>query len=110
MRFVHEIPLSFVTKNTNVDQLTSELIEKNRNYLNPKVVSQNQVKRLVERLVRHMAGGNNKENAQLDNNSNKNKGFSLMQQVPAKKNQVMNDQNSNGRKLQPLEMSPTESE
>ena len=39
MHFVHEIPLSFVTKQTNVDLVTSDMFEKHKNYLNPKVVS-----------------------------------------------------------------------
>ncbi len=37
--FVHEIPLSFVNKGTNVDEVTKEIVEKNKFYLNPKVVS-----------------------------------------------------------------------
>lgn len=36
--FVHEIPLSFVTKGSDVDTVTKEIFDKNRFYLNPKVV------------------------------------------------------------------------
>lgn len=39
--FVHEIPLSFVSKFSNIESVTKELIEKNNFYLNPNVVSQN---------------------------------------------------------------------
>lgn len=44
-------------------------------FLNPKVVSVNQVKRLIERLVRTLNNGTyqeDKENSQLDNNTSKN--------------------------------------
>ena len=37
--FVHEIPLSFVTKTSNIEQMTKEMFEKHALYLNPKVVS-----------------------------------------------------------------------
>ncbi len=37
--FVHEIPLSFVNKTTNIDSVTSDIFEKNKPYLNPKIVS-----------------------------------------------------------------------
>jgi hypothetical protein len=37
--FVHEIPLSFIGKGTNVDQVARELVDKNKFYLNPKIVS-----------------------------------------------------------------------
>jgi hypothetical protein len=40
MHFVHEIPLSFITKQANIDQVTAEMFEKHKSYLNPKVVSQ----------------------------------------------------------------------
>lgn len=50
--FVYEISLSFVTKNANIDAVTKEIIDKNKMYLNPKVVSVNQVRRLVERMVK----------------------------------------------------------
>jgi hypothetical protein len=53
--FVHEIPLSFVSKGTNVESVTKEIIEKNKFYLNPKVVSSRQVSRLVERLVKQLS-------------------------------------------------------
>ena len=52
--FVHEIPLSFVEKHSDVDQVTNEIFEKNRFYLNPKVVGQHQIRRLIERLVRNI--------------------------------------------------------
>ena len=38
--FVHEIPLQFVTAQTNIDQLTKEMFENHSAYLNPKVVPQ----------------------------------------------------------------------
>jgi hypothetical protein len=50
--FVHEICLSFVTKFTNIEIVTKEVIEKNKFYLNPKVVSANQVRRLIDRLIK----------------------------------------------------------
>ena len=57
MRFVHEIPLAFLNKTTNVDVLVKELFEKNKNYLNPKVVSPNQVKRLIDKLIKTLYSG-----------------------------------------------------
>lgn len=39
--FVHEIPLSFVQKGANIDLTTKEIIDKNKVYLNPKIVSTN---------------------------------------------------------------------
>ena len=52
--FVHEIPLSFVSKVTNADQVTRELFDKHKFYLNPKIVSQAQVRKLIERLVKNL--------------------------------------------------------
>ena len=65
MHFVHEIPLSIVSKTTNAEQFTSDMFEKHKHYLNPKVVSQSQVKRLIDKLIRTLYGGTveNKENA-----------------------------------------------
>jgi hypothetical protein len=37
--FVHEIPLSFITKSSNMDSVVKDIIDKNKFYLNPKVVS-----------------------------------------------------------------------
>lgn len=66
--FVHEIPLSFVTKYSDIDDVTDELLEKYDLYLNPRVVSHNQLRRLVERLVKQLGlieqSNNNKENKQ----------------------------------------------
>ena len=53
--FVHEIPLSFIGKGTHVEQVAKELVEKNKFYLNPKIVSLSQIKRLVERLVKYVS-------------------------------------------------------
>lgn len=53
--FVHEIPLSFVTKYSDIDDVTDQLFEKNSIYLNPRVVSHHQVRRLVDRLVKQLA-------------------------------------------------------
>lgn len=64
---MHEIPLSFISKGSNIDQVTKEVIDINKFYLNPKIVSQNQVRRLIERLVRNLSGGD-KENSQISNN------------------------------------------
>ena len=50
--FVHEISLAFVTSKSNIDMVTKEIIEKNKFYLNPKVVSTGQVRRLIDRLVK----------------------------------------------------------
>ena len=66
--FVHEIPLSFVTKNSNVESVVKEIIEKNKFYLNPKIVSSGQVRRLVERLVKNLQQVEDKENSQIHNN------------------------------------------
>ena len=68
MRFVHEIPLSNVNKSTNVESLTTEMFEKHKHYLNPKIVAPAQVKRLIDKLVRTLYGVSDKENAQIDNN------------------------------------------
>ena len=40
MHFVHEIPLSFVGKGADTENITEEMFEKHKHYLNPKVVSQ----------------------------------------------------------------------
>ena len=61
--FVHEIPLAFVTKYSDIDDVTDELFEKNAIYLNPRVVSHNQVRRLIDRLVKNL-GQVDKENKQ----------------------------------------------
>ena len=63
--FVHEIALSFVTRSSNVDQVCRDLVDKNKMYLNPKVVGYPQIRRLVERLVKQI-GGEDKEN--INNN------------------------------------------
>lgn len=39
--FVHDIPLTFVSKDSNIESVTKELFEQHKFYLNPKVVSQN---------------------------------------------------------------------
>ena len=39
--FVHDISLAFVNKNSNIDNVTMDLIETNKFYLNPKIVSLN---------------------------------------------------------------------
>lgn len=39
MHFVHEIPLSCVNKQTNIEQMTADMFEKHKSYLNPKIVS-----------------------------------------------------------------------
>lgn len=62
MHYVHEIPLSLVNKQTNLDSLTSDMFEKHGSYLNPKIVSKGQIKRLLDKLVRNLYGGD-KENA-----------------------------------------------
>ena len=61
-RLVHEIPLSFINKGTLVDLVSRELVEKNKFYLNPKIVSLTQIKRLVERMVRYVSALEDKEN------------------------------------------------
>lgn len=58
--FVHEIPLSFVTRFSDIDDVTDELFEKYSLYLNPRVVSHNQVRRLVERLVKQLTAADSK--------------------------------------------------
>jgi hypothetical protein len=40
MHLVHEIPLSFITKSSNLETVCSDMFEKHKHYLNPKVVSQ----------------------------------------------------------------------
>ena len=65
---MHEIPLSFVLKGANVDFTTKEIIEKNKVYLNPKIVSTQQVRRLVERLIKFLTLQDDKENYQLSTN------------------------------------------
>ena len=37
--FVHEIPLSFVTKYSDIDDVTDELFEKNALYINSRIVA-----------------------------------------------------------------------
>ena len=63
--FVHEISLSFVTKYSDIDDVTDELFARNNEFLNPRVISHNQVRRLVERLISHLRqtdAAANKEN------------------------------------------------
>lgn len=53
--FVHEIPLAFLSKvgggsNVNIDAIVKEIIEANKQYLNPKIVSDKQVRRLIDRM------------------------------------------------------------
>lgn len=82
--FVHEIPLAFVTKTANVDVVVKEIIEQNKMYLNPKVVSVNQVKRLIERLVKTLNNAaflDDKENSQIDNNTSKNSSMQMLKGV-----------------------------
>lgn len=56
VQLVHEIPLAFVNKTSNLDSLTQDLFEKNKQYLNPKIVSTNQIKRLLSKLVTNLYG------------------------------------------------------
>jgi hypothetical protein len=37
--FVHEISLSFVTKYSDIDDVTDELFERHNEFLNPRVIS-----------------------------------------------------------------------
>jgi len=64
---VHEIPLSFISKGANVESVTKELVDMNKFYLNPKIVSQSQVRRLIERLVKYISQTEDKENESLNN-------------------------------------------
>jgi hypothetical protein len=67
--FVHEIPLTFVTRFSDLDDVTDELFTQYSLYLNPRVVSHNQVRRLIERLVKQLqqleSKSPNKENKVL---------------------------------------------
>ena len=65
---VHEIPLAFLNKTSNIDSVIKDLVDKNKLYLNPKVVSTNQIKRLLSRLVQNTQSPTNKENSQMDTN------------------------------------------
>jgi hypothetical protein len=49
---VHEISLSFVTKYSDIDEATDEVFERNAEFLNPRIISHAQVRRLVERLIK----------------------------------------------------------
>jgi hypothetical protein len=64
--FVHEIPLSFISKGTKVDEVAKDLVEKNKFYLNPKIVSLSQIKRLVERMIKYVSLKEDKENESLN--------------------------------------------
>lgn len=64
--FVHEIPLSFVQRDSNLDLLTKDIFEKHRQFLNPKVVPQTQIRRLLEKFVTTLYG-HNIENIQHQN-------------------------------------------
>lgn len=63
--FVHEIPLTFVSKYSDIDDVTDELFEKFPMYLNVRMVSHHQVRRLVERLVKALGviDAHDKENS-----------------------------------------------
>lgn len=61
--FVHDIPLSFITKYSDTDDVTDDLFDKNPLYLNPRVVSHHQVRRLVDRLIKALGSQQDKENA-----------------------------------------------
>lgn len=67
--FCHDISLSFITKFSDTDDVTDELFEKNPLYLNPKVVSHHQVRRLVDRLIKALGSHGNKENAKSGENA-----------------------------------------
>ena len=43
VQLIHEIPLAFVQKQSNVETITNDLFEKHKQFLNPKVVSSNQI-------------------------------------------------------------------
>ena len=62
--FVHEINLAWVTADSDVDTVTNQVIEQNSGFLNPKIVSPGQVRRLIERLVTYLKNqvAANKEN------------------------------------------------
>lgn len=66
---MHEIPLSFLNKGTNIDFVTKDIIDQNKFYLNPKVVSQGQVRRLVERMVKYVTMNEDKENENNNRNT-----------------------------------------
>lgn len=67
--FVHEIPLSCVTRYSDIDDVTDELFEQYTLYLNPRVVSHNQVRRLIERLVKQL--GQLEQRSKSPNKENK---------------------------------------
>lgn len=52
--FLHEFSLSFVTKYSDVDDVTDELFERHNEFLNPRVISHQQVRRLVDRLIKQL--------------------------------------------------------
>ena len=64
---MHEIQLGWVTSYSDVDAVTKEVIEKNAGYLNPKIVSPGQVRRLIERLIDYLKKS---EHANKENNAN----------------------------------------
>jgi hypothetical protein len=53
--FLHEFSLSFVSKFSDVDDVTDELFARHNEFLNPRVISHSQVRRLVDRLIKHLA-------------------------------------------------------
>lgn len=48
--FVHEIPLDFIEAGSNIDEVGNTLFKEHSQYLNAKVVSQNQILRLLKKL------------------------------------------------------------
>ena len=52
--FVHEIPLSFLTKESCLDSICKELMDTHRFYLNPKLIKPGQVRRLLTKLLTNM--------------------------------------------------------
>jgi hypothetical protein len=50
-----------VTKYSDIDDVTDKLFEENTLYLNPRVVSHHQVRRLVDRLVKALQNIDQKE-------------------------------------------------
>jgi len=70
--FVHEIPLGHLSPASNLESVAKEILSKNKFYMNPKVVSMGQIRRLLDKLVKTVhSRGENKENRDQRPNGSK---------------------------------------
>ena len=60
--FVHEIPLTHLTKQSDPSEAARELFKQNATFLDKSKVSHQQVEKLLQKLLNHLFPKDNKEN------------------------------------------------